>query len=219
MGGDSPLCLVRLPAAADRASPRHHGGYRRATLAHPRHHRLAIAFVVLGALIRLGGLLYPCPIPTTKPGALAPGICLLSRGAIPGGAQLRDGCALQTAVGGNSRDRQIREYLVVGRSGRRWYLGPGVKWDVPLGPGHLRRCSGWRVSPPGKETPGTSHLVVRNVGAGAGSSARSSLLLRGGVFHSWSLRIPLRSQCSQRPGQARTAADLTSLNTFGIGTS
>ena len=28
-----------------------------AALAHPRHHRLAIAFVVVGGLIRLGGLL------------------------------------------------------------------------------------------------------------------------------------------------------------------
>jgi hypothetical protein len=54
---------------------------------------------------------------------------------------------------------QIRRSFVVGRSCRRWHLGPGVDWDVPLGPGHLRRCSGRRVSPPGKTTPGTS--VIR----------------------------------------------------------
>ena len=54
---------------------------------------------------------------------------------------------------------QIRRSLVVGRSCRRWHLGPGVEWVVPLGPGHLRRCNGRRVSPPGKTTPGTS--VIR----------------------------------------------------------
>jgi hypothetical protein len=31
-----------------------------------------------------------------------------------------------------------------GRSCRRWHLGPGVNRDVPLGPGHLGRCSGRR---------------------------------------------------------------------------
>ena len=95
---------------------------------------------------------------TTKPRALAPGICLLSRGAFPGGA----GAAVRSV------DRfLIRRSLVVGRSCRRWHLGPGVEWDVPWGPGHLRpgrkagceRCSGRRVSPPGKVTPGTS--VIR----------------------------------------------------------
>jgi hypothetical protein len=87
---------------------------------------------------------------TTKPGALAPGVCLLSRGAFPRGS----GAAVRSV------DRfQIRRSLVVGRSCRRWHLGPGVHRDVPLGPGHLRRCSGRRVSPPGKTTPGTS--VIR----------------------------------------------------------
>ena len=86
---------------------------------------------------------------TTKPGALAPGVCLLSRGAFPRGS----GAAVRSV------DRQIRRSLVVGRSCRRWHLGPGVEWDVPLGPGHLRRRSGRRVSPPGKTTPGTS--VIR----------------------------------------------------------
>ena len=69
-------------------------------------------------------------------------------------AQLCDG------LHGNSRDRfQIRVSLVVGRSCRRWHLGPGVEWDVPLNPGHLGRCNGRRLSPPGNDTPGTS--VIR----------------------------------------------------------
>jgi len=80
---------------------------------------------------------------------LAPGICLLSRGAVPRGS----GAAVLSV------DRQIRVSLVVGRSCRRWHLGPGVEWDVPLSPGHLGRCNGRRESPPGNETPGTS--VIR----------------------------------------------------------
>lgn len=74
-------------------------------------------------------------IATTKPGALAPRICLLSRGAAPEGA----GSAV--------------------RSMDRWRLGPGVERDVPWGPGQLRRCSGRHQSPPGICTPGTSHLL------------------------------------------------------------
>ena len=81
---------------------------------------------------------------------------------------------------GNSRDRfQIRSISVVGRSCRRWHLGPGVKWDVPLGPGHLGRCNGRRVSPPGQDTPGTSHLV-QCVGAGA-DRQRTPVCCSGGV--------------------------------------
>ena len=85
---------------------------------------------------------------TTKPGAWAPGICLLSRGAREiVGAQLRDGL----------RDRSliVRSgcLWLWGRSCRRWHLGPGVEWDVPWAPGHLRRsrerCSGRRGSPSG----------------------------------------------------------------------
>jgi hypothetical protein len=38
-----------------------------------------------------------------------------------------------------------------GRSCRRWHLGPGVDWDVPLGPGHLRRCNGRRRGDSGVE--------------------------------------------------------------------
>lgn len=41
----------------------------------------------------------------------------------------------------------------------RWRLGPGVEGDVPWGPGQLRRCSGRHQSPPGRCTPGTSHLL------------------------------------------------------------
>ena len=44
-----------------------------------------------------------------------------------------------------NRDHRI---FNCGRSCRRWHLGPGVDWDVPFGPGHLRlgpeRCNGWR---------------------------------------------------------------------------
>jgi hypothetical protein len=81
---------------------------------------------------------------TTKPGASAPGVCLLSRGAFPRGS----GAAVRSV------DRfQIRRSLVVGRSSRRWHLGPGVEWDVPLGLGHLRlgreRCNGRRGYPSG----------------------------------------------------------------------
>ena len=48
---------------------------------------------------------------TTKPGAIAPGLCLLSRGAVPRGA----GAAVRGFVLGNSRDRfQIRWFSVVG---------------------------------------------------------------------------------------------------------
>jgi len=44
------------------------------------------------------------------------------------------------------------------RSCRRWHLGPGVEWDVPLGPGHLRlgreRSRGRGVGPhPGRRRP------------------------------------------------------------------
>ncbi|MFO0006022.1 MAG: hypothetical protein ACK559_33345, partial [bacterium] len=40
--------------------------------------------------------------------------------------------------------------------------------------------------------------------AGAGSSARSYGLLRGGVFHLWSLRIPMQSPWIRRRSPART---------------
>ena len=56
---------------------------------------------------------------------------------------------------------------------------------------------------------------VESVGAGAGSSARSCCLLRGGVFHQWSLRIPLQPRCSRRPEPATAAAASTPLFTVG----
>ncbi len=119
---------------------------------------------------------------TTKPGAWAPGICLLSRGAREGvGAQLRGRLIVRSGCLG-----------LWGRSCRRWHLGPGVEWDVPLGPGHLRRsrerCSGRCGSPSGVARQ-ERQRSVENVGAGAGSSACSLPVLRGAVFHLWRFRI------------------------------
>ena len=88
-----------------------------------------------------------------------------------------------------SSDQGVKS-LVVGRSCRRWHLGPGVEGDVPLSPGHLRRCSGRRNN----VARGGHQRSVESVGAGAGSSARSSLVLRGGVVHQWRLRIPMCSR-------------------------
>ncbi len=96
---------------------------------------------------------------TTKPGAFAPGVCLLSRRSVPMGGAQRGWVQLCLGGAWKQPDRfQISRSLVVGRSRWRWHLGPGVHRDVPLGPGHLRRCSGRRVSPPGKTTPGTSEI-------------------------------------------------------------
>ena len=89
---------------------------------------------------------------TTKPGAWAPGVCLLSRSVRDDvGAQLccrlivRSGC-----------------HWLWWRSCRRWHLGPGVEWVVPLGPGHLRlgreRSRGRRRSPSRKKTPETPQI-------------------------------------------------------------
>jgi hypothetical protein len=62
---------------------------------------LAIAFVVVGALIRLGEVIGTRSIPPTKPGALAPGLCLLSRGAVPrgSGAAVRGLCVATAVIG------------------------------------------------------------------------------------------------------------------------
>ena len=82
---------------------------------------------------------------TTKPGAWAPGVCMLSRGA-------REDVGAQLCRGLRDRSLIVRSGCLGlwGRSCRRWHLGPGVEWDVPLGPGHLRRsrerCSGRRGS-------------------------------------------------------------------------
>ncbi len=120
---------------------------------------------------------------TTKPGALAPGVCLLSRGAFPRGS----GAAVRSV------DRfQIRRSLVVGRSCRRWHLGPGVEWDVPLGPGHLRRCIGRRVSPPGNDTPGTS-VIRREVLEQGPDRQRAPICCSGGVS---SINGASESRCS-----------------------
>jgi hypothetical protein len=72
------------------------------------------------------------------------------------------------------------ESLVVGRSCRRRHLGPGVEWDVPLDPGHLRRCGERRVSPPGKDTPGTS-VIRREVLEQGPDRQRAPVCCSGGV--------------------------------------
>ena len=96
-------------------------------------------------------LVDPAVPATAKPGSRPPGICLLSRGVVPGDrsqggwSQLCVGLGLATAV--VVLPDQV--FFNCGRSCRRWHLGPGVDWDVPLGPGHLRlgreRCSGRRL--------------------------------------------------------------------------
>jgi hypothetical protein len=105
-----------------------------------------------------------------------------SRGASPRG--------LGAAV--RSVDRQIRVSLVVGRSCRRWHLGPGVEWDVPLSPGHLRRCSGRRVSPPGNDTSGTS-VIRREVLEQGPDRQRAPCCCSGGLS---SIRGTSESRCS-----------------------
>ena len=114
---------------------------------------------------------------------MAPGICLLSRGAFPRGS----GAAVRSV------DRlQIRVSLVVGRSCRRWHLGPGVEWDVPLSPGHLGRCNGRRVSPPGNDTPGTSE-IRREVLEQGPDRQRAPVCCSGGVS---SMNGASESRCS-----------------------
>ena len=87
---------------------------------------------------------------TAKPGTHVPGLCLLSRGA----------CRRGPGATARSVDRfQIVVSLVVERSCRRWHLGPGVKWDVPFGPGHLGRCNGRHgCCLNSLDTPGTSEI-------------------------------------------------------------
>jgi hypothetical protein len=105
-----------------------------------------------------------------------------------------------------SRDQGLNS-LVVGRSCRRWHLGPGVEGDVPLSPGHLRRRSGRRDN----VARGGHQRSVESVGAGAGSSARSSLVLRGGVVHQWRLRIPMCSRWIRQRALATAKAASTLL--------
>jgi uncharacterized membrane protein len=80
-------------------------------LAHPRHHRPGDRLSGGGCLDSAGWAGLTHSPATTKPGALAPGICLLSRGAIPreSGAAVREVC-LATAV-------------IVCRSGFLWLWG------------------------------------------------------------------------------------------------
>jgi len=114
---------------------------------------------------------------TTKPGAIAPGICLLSRGFVPGDrarggrAQLCVGLCLATAViVFRSGDFQLWAELPALAPGARCRLGRSVESGEPqAGPLTVQ----WTAI-----RPGTSHLV-KSVGAGAGSSARSCRLLRG----------------------------------------
>ncbi len=107
------------------------------------------------------------------------------------------------SMGSSDLDGQICEVFCCGRSCRRWHLGPGVDWDVPVGPGHLRRgrerCDGRRLGCSTQQPRQEHQRSVESVGAGAGSSARSWLMLRGGVVHSWSLRIPMSSRSDSQP--------------------
>ncbi|SBO43094.1 protein of unknown function [Cyanobium sp. NIES-981] len=137
---------------------------------------------------------------TTKPGALAPGFCLLSRGAVPRGS----------GAAARSVDRQIRvSSLVVGAA------GAGTWGQVSIGTFRwVRGTWGGAVDGDWLDTPGTSHLV-KNVGAGAGSSAHSWLVLRGGVVHQRILRIPLQPQWSRLAVPTRAAAHSTPLFTTG----
>jgi hypothetical protein len=144
---------------------------------------------------------------TTKPGSRPPGICLLSRGANPRGCGR--GCAMFLL--GNS--------LIVRSDGFQLWaellaLAPGARCRVgrSFGSGAPQAMQ-WTAI-----TPGTSHLV-RNVGAGAGSSARSWLVLRGGVVHRWSLRIPLQPRWIDTLVPATAAAPSTPLFTGGNGSS
>ena len=69
------------------------------------------------------------PSSTTKPGVLAPGVCLLSRGAFPRGS----------GAAARSVDRQIRVSLVVGGTGlHRW------QWEFMKGASWRRNRSPWR---------------------------------------------------------------------------
>ena len=138
---------------------------------------------------------------TTKPGVLAPGVCLLSRGAVPRG----------TGAAARSVDRlQIRvSSVVVG------VAGAGTWGQVSIGTFRWVRGTSGGAMDGDLATRQERQKSVESVGAGAGSSAHSWLLLRGGVFHRWSLRIPLQPEWIRRLETARAAAGSTSLVTSG----
>jgi len=169
-----------------------------------------------------GRLCIPCGCaPTTKPGASAPGfVCsavVPPRGGP--GATVRGFCLADAVIGFRSSDVQLWAELPALAPGARCRLGrsfvsgapQAVQWTAS---GRFRRRSG-SIEP---ATPGTSHQV-RNVGAGAGSSARSWLVLRGGVFHRWSLRIPMPPRWAGPAAAATAAARSTPVFTGGNGCS
>jgi hypothetical protein len=75
------------------------------------------------------------------PGHLSAQPWFCPRGSVPrgSGAAVRGFCLATAVIVFRSG------FFSCGRSCRRWHLGPGVDWDVPLGPGHLRRCNGRRL--------------------------------------------------------------------------
>ena len=111
--------------------------------------------------------------------------------------------------------RGIRAVEVVGRvTGDvtvRDVFGCGA--ELPAQASGALRSSGVSVDP---GAPGTVHrgwpwwpgnqISEQTVGAGAGSSARSWLVLRGGVIHRWSLRIPLTERLHRRQSLAMPLA-------------
>jgi hypothetical protein len=147
---------------------------------------------------------------TTKPGALAPGICLLSRGCVPG-ARAQGGraqlCGRLIVLGAGGF--QLWSELPALAPGARCRLGRSVGSGAPS-------AMQWTATVATRQERQRS---VESVGAGAGSSARSWLVLRGGVFHQWSLRIPLPPRWARPAEPARAAAHSTPVFIGGNGSS
>jgi hypothetical protein len=76
------------------------------------------------------------------PGHLSaqPWLCPRGSGPRGSGAAAHGLCLATAVIVFRSDDFQLWSELPA-----RWHLGPGVDWDVPLGPGHLGRCSGRRL--------------------------------------------------------------------------
>ena len=114
------------------------------------------------------------------------------------------GCCLATAVIVGSGYVRLWSELPALAPGSRYPSGRSAGcWT----PGEVQ----WTATglfPQTRDTPGTSHLV-KNVGAGAGSSARSFCLVRGCVVHQRSLRIPLTTRWSRQRVPARATAHST----------